>query len=164
MKIFFLLMATTTGALAQSATNEPTVVTSDRMQADYLHNVGTFEGNVLAVDPRLTVRADKMVVTFGTTGTNANRSVQKLVAIGSVVINKDTKKATCEQADYTTGDGKVVLTGNPKLESPDGTVTGKKITLWHGQEKMDVESDVTDTNRTRLIIFPEEIRNEKKTE
>ena len=150
--------ATTT--VGGTATNEPTVVTSDRMQADYAGNVSTFIGNVVVVDPRISLRADKMIVYFGGTNnivngvTNTVRSVQRILATGGVIINQDKKKATADQADYTTTDDKVVLTLNPKVESPDGTVTGKKITIWHGQSKMDVEADNTDTNRTRLIIFP----------
>ena len=70
-----------------SSTNEPTIITADVLHGDYAHNLGTFEGNVLVVDPRITVRADKMVVFFGatnvltTTGTitttNTTRAVQK---------------------------------------------------------------------------------------
>lgn len=153
-----------------TTTNEPTVVTSDRMQTDYASNVGTFDGNVVVIDPRITVRADKMVVFFGAVSnivngvTNNTRSVQRIIATGGVVINQDKKKATSDHADYSTVDEKVVLTQNPKVEGPEGIVTGKKITLWHGKEKMDVEADVTDTNRTRLIIYPEEQRKQNNEE
>jgi len=149
-------------------TNEPTIVTSEHLQADYLHNVGTFEGNVLAVDPRMTVRADKMTVFFGGTnvvssaGTNMTRTVQKIIADGAVVITTpDNKKSNSEHAVYTAEDGKVVLTGNPRVESPDGVVTGQKISFWRGSEKMDVVAGPTETNRTRLIIYPEEQRKKE---
>ena len=173
MKYFFciLLCLSLTGSVrAETSTNEPTVVQSDRMQADYTSNFGTFEGNVVVVDPRITVRSDKMVVFFGGTNnivngvTNATRSIQRIIATGSVVINTDTKKATCEHADYTAADDKVILTVHPKVESPDGIVTGKKITIWHGKEQMDVESDVTDTNRTRLVIYPADQRKQNTGE
>lgn len=141
------------------STNEPTVVTSDRLQVDYAHNVGTFEGNVLAVDPRITVRADKVVAFFGSgEATNAARTVQRLVATGGVVITQEKRKATGEQAEYTASEGKVVLTGNPQVQTTEGVVSGQKITFWQGQEKMDVESGGADTNRTRLIFYPDEQR------
>ena len=66
------------------------------------------------------------------------------------------------RAEYTDDDGKVVLTGHPQVQSPDGIVTGQRITFWRGQDKMDVESDQTDTNRTRLIIYPEEQRKKSQ--
>ena len=86
---YVLLCFLAAAVYAATSTNEPTVVTSDRMQADYASNVGTFDGNVLAVDPRITVRANKMVVFFGTVtnvtagATNATRQVQRIVATGS---------------------------------------------------------------------------------
>jgi lipopolysaccharide transport protein LptA len=146
-----------------ASTNEPTVVTSDHLSVDYAHNFGTFEGNVLAVDPRITVRADKMTVFFDNTNivteatTNTQRTVQKIIAEGSVVINTpDDKVSHSDHAVYTAADGKTVLTGHPHVQSPDGNVTGKKITFWRNDNKMDVESDTTETNRTRLIIYPED--------
>ncbi len=142
----------TDAATPASATKQPTVITSERLQVDYAHNMGTFEGNVLAVDPRITVRADKMIVQFSGNSTNSTRSLQKIVADGGVVITVGERKSTSDHAEYTAEDGKVVLTGNPRVQSPDGTVSGDRITFWHGQEKMDVESG------TRLIIYPEEQR------
>jgi len=153
---------------APTPTNEPTIVTSEHLQADYLNNVGTFTGNVLAVDPRMTVRADKMTVFFGGTnvvtdsGTNTTRTVQKIVADGAVVITTpDNKKSNSEHAEYTADDGKVVLTGNPRVESPDGVVTGQKISFWRGSQKMDVVAGPTETNRTRLVIYPEDQRKKE---
>jgi len=150
---------------ASSATNEPTIITADQLHGDYLHNVGTFEGNVLVVDPRMTVRADKMAVFFGTTnivssaGTNATRSVQKIIADGGVVMTTpDNKKTNSDHAEYTAGDGKVILTGHPRAESADGIVTGNKITFWRDSQRMDVENSQTETNRPRLLIYPDEQR------
>ena len=147
------------------STNEPTVITAEVLHGDYLHNLGTFEGNVLAVDPRMTVRADKMTVFFGGTnvvtsaGTNTTRTVQKIIAEGGVVITTpDNKKTKSDHAEYTAGDGKVVLTGHPSAESSDGIVTGQRITFWRDSQKMDVESSQTETNRSRLLIYPEEQR------
>jgi lipopolysaccharide transport protein LptA len=160
--------APATPLTAEAPTNEPTIVTSEHLQADYLHNIGTFEGNVLAVDPRMTVRADKMTVFFGgtnivtSTGTNTTRSVQKIVAEGAVVINTpDNKTAHSDEAVYTADEGKVVLTGKPRVETPDGAVTGQKITFWRGSQKMDVVAGPTETNRTRLVIYPEEQRKKE---
>jgi len=156
-------------ASSTTNTNEPTVVTSDHLEVDYARNIGTFTGNVIAIDPRITVRADKMVTFYGNLATNASaasatstntaKSIQKIIADGGVVITTpENKKSNSDHAEYTADDGKVVLTGHPRVDSPDGNVTGKRITFWQGQDKMDVESDVTETNRTRLIIYPEDQR------
>jgi lipopolysaccharide transport protein LptA len=151
--------------VSRVSTNEPTVITAEVLHGDYLHNLGTFEGNVLAVDSRMTVRADKMTVFFGGTnvvtsaGTNTTRTVQKIIAEGGVVIiTPDNKKTKSDHAEYTAGDGKVVLTGHPSAESSDGIVTGQRITFWRDSQKMDVESSQTETNRSRLLIYPDEQR------
>ena len=160
------------------AAKEPTVITSERLEVDYAKNVFTFTGNVVAVDPQMILHSDKMVAFLGATtnaaaasagaaatatnaavastnapassGAGATPTVQKIIATGSVVITQEKKRATCGRAEYTADDGRVVLTENPKVEQPDGTVTGEKITFWRGQDKMDVESS------TRLILFPED--------
>jgi lipopolysaccharide transport protein LptA len=159
-----------------SSTNEPTIITADVLHGDYAHNLGTFEGNVLVVDPRITVRADKMVVFFGatnvltTTGTitttNTTRAVQKIIADGAVVMTTpDNKKTNSEHGEYTAADGKVVLTGgHPRAESADGVVTGDKITFWRDSQRMDVENSQTNTNRPRLLIYPEEQRKQNEGE
>lgn len=136
---------------------EPTVVTSDRLQVDYAHNLGTFTGNVLAMDAQISVRADQMVVVFGTT-TNGVRTLQKITAEGGVMINQGDRKSSSERAVYTAADGKVVLTGKPKLQSPEGTLTGKTITFWRDQQKVDIESD------TRLVIYPDELKKDRPVE
>jgi lipopolysaccharide transport protein LptA len=156
-----------------NSTNEPTIITADQLHGDYLHNVGTFEGNVLAVDPRMTVRGDKMTVFFGatnivtitgsTTTTNSTRAVQKIIAEGGVVITTpDNKKSNSDRAEYTAGDGKVILTGHPRAESADGIVTGNKITFWRDSQRMDVENSQTETNRPRLLIYPEDQRKQNE--
>lgn len=168
-----------------SSTNEPTIITADVLHGDYAHNLGTFEGNVLVVDPRITVRADKMVVFFGATNvlvtsivtnaagttspvtaTNTTRAVQKIIADGAVVMTTpDNKKTNSEHGEYTAADGKVVLTGgHPTAESADGVVTGDKITFWRDSQRMDVENSQTDTNRPRLLIYPEEQRQQNEKE
>ena len=176
MKPFLVLLAVFlvagNGARAQSnttvsvvgapppATPEPTVVTSDKLEVDYGKGIGLFTGNVLAVDPRITLRADQMTAYFST-GTNTARTIQRMKAAGGVVIAQDKRKATAEHADYDATDGRVTLTGNPRVETPEGTVSGAKITFWHGQEKMEVVADAAATNRTQLIFQPEP---EKKPE
>jgi lipopolysaccharide transport protein LptA len=134
---------------------EPTVVTADKLTADYTHNTGTFECNVLVVDPRITVRADKMIVLFGLATNTTQRSVDSITATGNVVITQQDRKSKSDQAVYTAPDGKVVLTGKPEVETPDGKVAGETITFWRDSQKMEVESS------TRLVIYPEELKQKE---
>ncbi len=147
------------------AAAEPTIVTSEQLNVDYQKKVGTFEGNVLVIDPRITVRADKMIVRFGAATAaadadaaatdQASQTLEKIEASGGVVITQADRKAESDLAVYTAGDGKVVLTGNPRVETPDGTVTGSRITFWRDNQRMDVEQG------TRVIFYPDELRQKK---
>jgi lipopolysaccharide transport protein LptA len=158
-------LASPTNSPCDGGAKEPTVITSERLEVDYARNIFTFKGNVLVVDQQMTLRADKMVVFLravtntavtatnaAVTSTNTMPAVQKIIATGSVFITQPRRSASCAHAEYTAEDGRVVLTENPKVESPDGTVTGEKITFWQGQDRMDVESG------THLILFPENMK------
>jgi lipopolysaccharide transport protein LptA len=151
------------------------------LNVDYANNVTVLDGDVLVVDPRITVRADKVVVysanksagtnttgaasnTLATATSGTSRTIQRIVADGSVVITIDDKKSTSDHAEYFAEEGKVILTGNPHVQSPDGSVAGKQITFWRGSQKMDVVADETATNRTRLVIYPEDQRKKKDGE
>lgn len=145
-----------------AAAPQPTIVTSEKLSVDYLNNIGTFTGNVLVIDPRITVRADQMIVWFER-ATNAvpetsrggelgGRQLRRILARGGVVITVDDRKAKAEEAEYTAQDGRVVLTGHPELDAPDGKVSGETIVFWRDSKKIEVES------RTRLLFYPEDSR------
>lgn len=137
---------------------EPTVVTAERLSVDYANNTGVFEGNVLVVDARITVRADKMTVEFGAPAVTTNsaapattRTIRAITATGGVIIVQAEKKATSDHAVYTAADGKVELTGHPQVETAEGTVSGERITFWRDEKRMVVDAG------TRLVLYPEEL-------
>ena len=126
------------------------------------HSTGVPHHVATAVSRSASDCARAVVASFTSSGTNATRAVQKIFAEGAVVINTpDNKTANSDQAEYTADEGKVVLTGKPRVETPDGVVTGEKITFWRGSQKMDVVAGASETNRTRLIIYPEEQRKKE---
>ncbi|MCX7916368.1 MAG: hypothetical protein N3A53_08730 [Verrucomicrobiae bacterium] len=143
------------------AAPQPTIVTSEKLSVDYLQNIGTFSGNVLVIDPRITVRADQMVVWFeratntmtgSRSGELAGRQLSRILAKGGVVITLNDRKAKADEAEYTAHDGRVVLSGQPELNTPDGRVSGETIVFWRDTKKIEVES------RTRLLFYPDEPR------
>jgi lipopolysaccharide export system protein LptA len=156
-------ISVSTATVTLIATNEPTTVEAKWSQVDYAQKIWTFVGNVRVVDPKIIMRADKMIVHFGQGGTNTTSSIQKIIAEGGVEIAQENKKSKSDHAEYTAADGKVVLTGNPQVQSPDGVVTGEKVTFWRGQSKMDVESSSTNAAPTRLIIYPDEMKHKEQS-
>lgn len=136
------------------ATNEPTTITCRRWKFDYARNVVRFEGDVLAVNPRATLRADTMWVTL-----DPARSISNIVGEGNVVIvTPNNEKATGGRAEYTVATHKLVLTQEPKVNARGTQWTGQQITFLiqsNGIQDIEVETDLSSTNRSRLIIFPE---------
>ena len=163
--IFGLAAALATAAFAQSnntstagmmlgATNEPTTITCAKWTYQYARNIVTFQGDVLAVNPRATIRADNMQVTL-----NESRSISNIIAEGKVVITTPTnEKGTGNHAVFTNNDRRLVLTGEPKVEARGTVWTGETISFIldeKGIKDIIVEAGQTNTNRSQLIIYPE---------
>jgi len=141
-------------AMTLGATNEPTTITCQRWKFEYARNIVHFEGNVLAVNPRASLRADSMWVAL-----DSHRSISNIVGRGNVVIvTPNNEKATGGHAEYTVATHKLVLTEEPKVNARGTLWTGQRITFLiqsNGIQDIEVEADVSSTNRAQLIIYPE---------
>lgn len=89
-----------------------TVITCEGpLEVDYKNNIAYFNSNVSVEDERGEIFSDKMEVFF----VPKTRTIDKVVAIGNVKITRGQNTTYSEKATYTASDGKVVLTGKPKL-------------------------------------------------
>lgn len=89
-----------------------TVITCDGpLEVDYKNNIAYFNNNVLVEDDRGKISSDKMEVFFQP----KTKTIDKVIATGNVKIVRGENTTYSEQATYTAADGKVVLTGQPKL-------------------------------------------------
>ena len=134
---------------APKPTKEPTVIHSERGEFDSQNHVATLEGHVVVVDPALQVNAQKMIVFFDT-----ENKVSRIEASGEVIIQQQDKTTHSDHAVYTPTDGKVVLTGNPSVENPQGTVRGQTITFYRDERKIFVEKAIL-TIKSSGTGFPE---------
>jgi lipopolysaccharide export system protein LptA len=142
--IFALILAVGTPIFAKEdgdAATE-TVITAERMRVDYGKEVTHFEGNVLVVDPKMTVRADKLTAYFS----REQRGVKRIECEGDVVITQGEQRAFGERAAYDVAEGRMTLTGNPRIESKDGAVSGEMVIVYPNENRMTVEG------RARLTI------------
>jgi lipopolysaccharide export system protein LptA len=121
-----------------------TVITSERLTFDYKRSIADFEGKVVAVDPRLRLESDRLILTF-----DAQNNVKAATAVGNVRLADHNKVATCKKAIYLIRSGEIILSGNARVTRGRDTVTGSEITLWPDDEKIEV-------SRGRLVIHPEE--------
>jgi len=136
------------------AANEPTTITCQRWKFEYTRNIVFFEGNVLAVNPRATVRSDFMWVTL-----DQARSISNIVSDGHVaIVTPNNEKATGGHAEYAVATHKLVLTLDPKVNARGTLWTGQRITFLiqsNGIQDVEVETDQTSTNKSQLIIYPD---------
>lgn len=89
-----------------------TTITCDGpLEVDHSSSTAYFYGNVLVRDPRGTLRADRMKVTFNT----REKRIDKIVCRGRVLIEQGQNQTYSDQAIYLAGEGRVILTGRPKL-------------------------------------------------
>lgn len=94
------------------------------------------DGNVVAVlherpasAPKPTVKqllCDSLFVSFGP-GSNL---VAQAEATGTVLIRQQDRSARANHAQYSDSTGKLVLTGNPVITLPEGTISGATEVSW----------------------------------
>lgn len=157
--------AARSAGMTLGATNEPTTITCQKWKYQYARNIVTFQGDVLAINPRATIRSDIMLVTL-----DQARSISNIIAEGHVtIITPNNEKAIGGHADYTTKDRRLIMTIDPKVEARGTLWSGDKITFIlddKGIKDIEVETSQTNTNRSQLIIYPEaqKKKEEKKDE
>ncbi|MBI4026296.1 MAG: hypothetical protein HY360_15030 [Verrucomicrobia bacterium] len=92
-------------------------INSDLLNFDYEKRIATFEGNVVAVDPQLTLKCKTMKVFFSA----KNSEVIRVEAIGDVHMFNEGKEAIGDKAIFTRETGVIVLSGsNCRLRDEKG--------------------------------------------
>ena len=112
------------------------VITAGKIEFDNKEGVILFDENVLVDDEQFVMRSDRLLVFME--GTN---DVQQIMAVGRVSITNQNRSASCDKAVYTKKDGQIVMTGSARLMrqgDQGGEVTGKRITFWLDDERMEV--------------------------
>lgn len=97
--------------IKEGGTNS-TMITSKRLTFDPEIHEAVFEGNVVVVDPEVTISSDTLRVRF-----TEDNKIQAVVAHGSVTITQGDRLGTGEEATYTVTDGQVVMTGSPRIQA-----------------------------------------------
>ena len=125
-------------------TEEVTVITADKLTADYKQHFALFEGNVVVTDPQMQLTSEKMNVTF-----DANSKIKAIRAEGKVNIRQTDKVAKADIATYDLDSGKIVLAGKPRVMRGKDVLEGEVITMFRNESRMLVYP------RARLVVYPE---------
>lgn len=125
---------------------KPTVITSDGgLFLDYTKNIALFKQNVVVKDAQGLMKADEMKVYFDPKGS----AITKIEAFGNVYIDQGGRQAESQKVVMYMTEGKIVLTGDPKIKQGTDTYSAEKITILKKTNQIIFEPNA------KLLIYQE---------
>ena len=128
--------------------NNKIQITADNLSIKNKENAAEFSGNVEASGENFTITADNLKIYYKKDGADKinstdNKSIDKIVANGNVLVATDDKIATSENVQYTTKDQVLVLTGETvTFKDGNNSVTGSKIIFNRITGNVKVKRDI----------------------
>ncbi len=148
--------------------NGPLTVTSDDLVMYHDENRAEFAGNVLAVQGKTRLKADKVIVWFkkggqkAPAGSTGAQSLDRVQAEGRVNITTDQFTAKSDTATYDTATEILVLSGREAvLIRGENTVRGSRIVV--DRKKGSTRVEAGKTSQVTVKIFPESDEAKKDT-
>ncbi len=129
--------------------SQPIQVSSDTLQVRNEDQVAIFDGNVDVAQGAVRMSAQRLEVTYrGQRGQNDDAAdavapgqgaIDRLKAIGDVLISNGEETAKADVADYDVAKGEIVMSGDVILVQDRNVIKGKRlrIDLASGTAKMD---------------------------
>ena len=150
----------------QRALEPKTEIFSDKltMVSGDKDNHFLFTGNVEVRATNMVATCEKLEVYAGKDTSNKSPTeppkpgsppigkIDRIVAIGNVRVIQDARIATAGKAEIFPQIGKVVLMESPVVTNKDGVLTGWRITLYQGEQKVEVESDPNRKRRPSIVL------------
>ncbi|NMC74930.1 MAG: lipopolysaccharide transport periplasmic protein LptA [Geobacteraceae bacterium] len=141
-------LASPVAALAETRDGQPITIRSNELQADTKSRIATFLGKVVAKQGDITIFADRLVVRYEEQGGD----VEMVEAIGNVRIVQENRIGTAQRGVYRTREGKITLSGNPKVVQGKDMITGREITYFVNEERSVVTGGPE--ARVEAVIYP----------
>lgn len=112
--------------VAPSLGQDKVQITADDFTLTEATHEAIFTGNVLVVHPSVTVKAAKVVATYGDGGTS---DIETFEALGNVTLTTPEQTATGERAVFNPADQLLRLTGNVRVVNATGTVDASELVV-----------------------------------
>ena len=160
--LFVWLLCSTAMAQSPDENSEkaqsPVEITADELISHGDKNYAEFIGNVAAVQGNFSINSDALRIYYHASGANIKTSstkpeaLDKIVAIGNVVIKADSRRAETERAEYSLKEDTVVLSGeNSTVTDGKNTLTGSKIT-WH-RDTGQISVEGSEKKRVKAVFY-----------
>jgi lipopolysaccharide export system protein LptA len=130
--------------------NLPITIKSNELTADNKGKTAIFTGKVVAKQGDITIFADRITVSYA----DKKGDVEKIEAAGNVRIVQQNKTGIAAQAVYDSRDGKITMTGNPRVMQGGDSISGKTITYYVDDDKSVVSGGDDPKSRVEAIINP----------
>ncbi|RME25688.1 MAG: hypothetical protein D6798_08380 [Deltaproteobacteria bacterium] len=124
----------------------PLTIEAPRSEWDMPARSVRFYGGVQARRGPVSLTCDELVVRYA-----GDDRVEQAVATGTVVVERDQRRATGTRAVLTTADGRIELTGDPVITEGSSTLSGERIVLFLDDERVRCE-------RCRLVVDGDALR------
>jgi len=140
-------------AKAQPApASSPVAITSMKLTYADATRKAHYEGGVVAKGVDFTATSNSADVyllprsqTAGKQGQEGPGQLDKIVALGNVIVKQPNRRADGEQLVYTAADDKFVLTGGPPsiFDAEQGKITGVSLTFYRRDDRVLVEGEAS---------------------
>lgn len=132
----------------RSVEREPIQISSDRMVSEQQMNKVTFSGHVVAQQGDVTIYAEDLILVYPPD----RRDIERVEAYQDVRIVQGERLATAEKAIYYGTEGRIVLTGSPRLHQGQSFIEGEEIIFFIDEEKSLVKSN---EGRVNAVFQPQ---------
>lgn len=126
----------------------PIEILADRLSADSVKNSVTFEGNVVAKQGDVTLRADRLFAEY----TRAAGAIEKIVAEGNVLVTQSDREVRAARADFFNMEQRIVLSGGADLTQGGNTVRGDTVTVFLRENRSVVTGG--EGGRVKAVLHP----------
>lgn len=127
---------------APQDTGLPVEITSENLAVDQEAGTALFTEDVVVVQGEMTLTAPSVLVIYN----EAQTAIERVEATGGVTLVSGADEAESERADYTIGDGVIVMTGDVLLNQGLSTAASQRMVV-----RLD-EGTAVMTGRVRTIL------------
>ncbi|RKX62009.1 MAG: hypothetical protein DRP34_04825 [Thermodesulfobacteriota bacterium] len=137
IKILFLICLILIFIFIYSLNASEINITANKMEVFESEGVVMFTGKVFGVREDFKVWCDRMYVYYTTTQ-EGKKKINKIIALGKVIIEKGKWKAYAGKAVYFKNQEKLVLEETPKVWHDKNLVEGDIVIIYFNEDKSEV--------------------------
>lgn len=107
--------------------SQPLDIAADNLNVDNAANSAVFSGNVLVIQGKLRLQADRLEVQYAPRGSQSATGVERLRASGDVLMTNGAESASSRRLDYNVAGGVIVLQGSVLLAQRENVVKTREL-------------------------------------